>query len=82
MFQISGKLSCSMIWKAYEDKSHQRRACYLKPHRNGGPIPTGGGALGAPPPLARVNSHTFDLQGGITPKYFGRLDASWPDGRL
>ena len=39
-----------MLWKGFENKSHQRRACYLKPHRNGGPIPTGGGgALGAPP---------------------------------
>ena len=37
-----------MFWKGFEDKSHQRRAHYLKPHRNGGPIPNGGGAQGAP----------------------------------
>ena len=46
-----------MLWKRFEIKSHQRRACYLKPHRNGGPIPTGGGgARGAPPhTLTKVN---------------------------
>ena len=42
--------------KGYENKSHQRRAHYLKPRRNGRPIPTGG-ALGAPPPLTRVKLH-------------------------
>ena len=36
------KLSCSIFWKGFENKSHQRRAHYLKPLRNGGPIPTGG----------------------------------------
>ena len=45
-----------MLWKRFEIKSDQRRACYLKPHRNGSSIPTGGGeAQGAPPTLARVN---------------------------
>ena len=44
-----------MLWKGFENKSHQRRARYLKPHRNGGPIPTGwGGSRSPPPPLTRV----------------------------
>ena len=47
-----------MLWKRFEIKSHQRRACYLKPHRNGRPIPTGG-ARGAPPTLTRVKYFIF-----------------------
>ena len=35
-----------MFWKRFENKSHQRRAHYLKPRRNGGPMPTGGGGGG------------------------------------
>ena len=42
------KLSLPVLWKRFEIKSHQRRAHYLKPRRNGRPIPTGG-ARGAPP---------------------------------
>ena len=38
-----------MLWKGFEDKSHQRRAHYLKPRGNGRPIPTGA-ARGAPLP--------------------------------
>ena len=38
-----------MLWKGFENKSYQRRAHYPKPHRNGGPIPTGGGVPRAPP---------------------------------
>ena len=49
------KLSCSIFWKGFENKSHQRRAHYLKPRRNGGPIPTGGGSRSPPPALIRVN---------------------------
>ena len=37
------------LLERFENKSHQRRAQYLKPRRNGGPIPTGG-AWGAPLP--------------------------------
>ena len=50
------KLSLPVLWKRFEIKSHQRRACYLKPRRNGGPIPTGGGSR-SPPTLTRVNGH-------------------------
>ena len=49
LWQGITKLSCSMFWKGFEDKSHQRRAHYLKPRRNGGPIPTGGGSRSPPP---------------------------------
>ena len=42
------KLSCSIFWKGFENKSHQRRAHYLKPRRNGEPIPTGGGSRSPP----------------------------------
>ena len=38
-----------MLWKRFEIKSHQRRAHYLKPRRNGRPIPTGGGSRSPPP---------------------------------
>ena len=38
-----------MLWKGFEIKSHQRRAYYLNPPRNGGRL-TAGGAPGAPPP--------------------------------
>ena len=43
------KLSSPVLRKRFEIKSHQRKACYLKPCRNGRPIPTGGG-LKEPPP--------------------------------
>ena len=36
-----------MLWKGFENKSHQRRGHYLKPCRNSRPIPT----------LARVKEH-------------------------
>jgi len=49
------KLSLPVLWKRFEIKSHQRRACYLKPGRNGGPIPTRGGLEEPPPTLTRVN---------------------------
>ena len=39
-----------MLWKGFENKSHQRRAPYLKPRRNGGPIPKGGGLEEPLPP--------------------------------
>ena len=39
-----------MLWKRFEFKSHQRRAHYLNPPRNGGWLTAGGGAPGAPPP--------------------------------
>ena len=42
------KLSFSMPWKGFENKSHRRRAHHLKPHRNGKPIPTWGGGLKEP----------------------------------
>ena len=51
-----------MLWKRFEIKSHQRRACYLKPRRNGGPIPTGGGSRSPPPTLTRVKQHGSLLQ--------------------
>ena len=43
------KLSCSVLWKRFEIKSHQRRAHYLKPCRNDRPIPTRGGSRSPPP---------------------------------
>ena len=52
-----------MLWKRFEIKSHQRRAHYLKPGRNGRPIPTGG----APPP------HTHWL--GLKNVKFGIIDS-------
>ena len=48
------KLSLPVVWKRFEIKSHQRWACYLKPRRNGGPIPTGGGLEEPPHTLTRV----------------------------
>ena len=38
-----------MLWKGIEIKSHQRRAHYLKPPKNGGQITTGGGVSRHPP---------------------------------
>ena len=49
------KLSLPVLWKRFEIKSHQRRACYLKPRRNGGPIPTGGGSRSPPPHWLGLN---------------------------
>ena len=43
-------LSQPVLWKHFEIKSHQRRAHYLKRHRNGGPLRTGGGLEEPPPP--------------------------------
>ena len=45
-----------MLWKRFEIKSHQRKARYLKPRRNGRPIPTGGGSRSPPPTLTRVKN--------------------------
>ena len=43
-----------MLWKGFENISHQRRSRYLKPHRNGGPISKGGGMARGAHTLARV----------------------------
>ena len=42
------KLSCSVLWKRFEIKSHQRRTRYLNPCRNGGRLLTGGGSRSPP----------------------------------
>ena len=44
LWKKNSRLSCSIFWKGFENKSHQRRYHYLKPSRNGGSIPRGGGA--------------------------------------
>ena len=49
LYQKIQKLSSPVLWKRFEIKSHQRRAHYLKPRRNGRPIPTGGGSRSPPP---------------------------------
>ena len=53
-------ISMEFLWigKGFENKRHQRRAHYLKPRRNGRPIPTGGGSR-SPPTLVRVNTFQF-----------------------
>ena len=66
------KLSCSIFWKGFENKSHQRRAHYLKPRRNGGPIPTGGGSRSPPPTLTRVKAFLF-FSGRFVLKVFARI---------
>ena len=59
------KLSLPVLWKRFEIKSHQRRACYLKPRRNGGPIPTGGGLEEPPPTLTRVKVPQYLVKGSL-----------------
>ena len=54
------KLSLPVLWKRFEIKSHQRRARYLKPRRNGRLIPTGGGSRSPPPTLTRVKIATIN----------------------
>ena len=48
------KLSLPVLWKRFEIKSHQRRAHYLNPPRNGGRLTAGGGSRSPPPSLIRV----------------------------
>ena len=43
------KLSLPVLWKRFEIKSHQRRAHYLNPPRNGGRLTAGGGSRSPPP---------------------------------
>ena len=43
-----------MLWKGFEIKSHQRRAHYLNPLRNGGRLAAGGGLPESPPSVIRV----------------------------
>ena len=52
-----------MLWKGFENKSHQRRARYLKWSRNGGLIRTegGGGLKETPHTLARVKFTKLEL---------------------
>ena len=45
------KLSSPVLWKGFEVKSHQRRAHYLNPLRNGGRLTTRGGSRSPPPPV-------------------------------
>ena len=40
-----------MLWKGFENKSHQRRAHCLHPPRNGRCLSAGGGSLSHPPAL-------------------------------
>ena len=42
------KLSLPVLWKRFEIKSHQRRAHYLNPPRNGGRLTAGGGSRSPP----------------------------------
>ena len=49
-----------MLWKGFENKSHQRRAHYLKPPKNGGQITAGGGVLRHPPGLLGLIQDVFN----------------------
>ena len=53
-----------MLWKRFEIKSHQRRAHYLNPPRNGGRLTAGGGLPEPPPSLIRVKT-TIQMKGLI-----------------
>ena len=50
-----------MLLKGFENKSHQRRAHYLKPRRNGRPIPTGRGSRSPPPHWLGLISYYFNF---------------------
>ena len=56
------KVSCSMFWKGFEDKSYNRRAHYLKLCRNYRLIPAGGSPL---PPLIRVKGQDWPWKSKI-----------------
>ena len=61
------KLSSPVLWKVFEIKSHQRRAHYLNPLRNGEQLAARGGWLPEPPPsLIRVKQISIlKIQKGI-----------------
>ena len=52
-----------MPWKCFEIKSHQRRAHYLNPSRNGGQLAARGG-VPEPPSLIRVK-HGYRINNKI-----------------